>query len=91
MSFSGTLDMTRRAVAALTVGRGGPRARLLGLGLAGALAAGTVGGAVAGELLGGEAPSPATGHAEVIAHGVVALPEGDLAWRVAAREAAPAG
>ena len=34
-------------------------------------------------------PSPAKGHAEVIAHGVATMPGGDMVWRVETRQALP--
>ena len=37
-----------------------------------------------------DAPSPARGHAQVIAQGVVEMPSGDVAWRAIARTAVPA-
>ncbi len=47
-------------------------------------------GAVALRQLGINDPSPARGHAEVIAHGIALLPASDVAWRVVERTAAVA-
>jgi hypothetical protein len=63
-------------------------APLVGL-LAVLLAVGSALGAAAGIQADGDAPSPAGGHAAVIAHGVAALPAGAVAWRVTGAEASP--
>ena len=51
------------------------------------LALGGVLGAAALQELDADAPSPAQGHAEVIAHGVAPLPADEVAWRVTRAEA----
>ena len=52
----------------------------LALALVGALAAPAMG--IAGQVLAPDAPSPASGHAQVIAQGVAAMPAPEIAWRV---------
>ncbi|HEU5431987.1 MAG TPA: hypothetical protein VFU81_10000, partial [Thermomicrobiales bacterium] len=54
-------------------------ARAVWMGLALALAPALV---LAAMQLAPDSPSPATGHAQVIAHGVSPMPQGDAAWRV---------
>ena len=36
-----------------------------------------------------EPASPATGHAQIIAHGVVPIPAGNIGWRVLSRDSSP--
>lgn len=61
--------------------RGRRSAALVALALLLVLTVGPVGASVLRQLA-QDAPSPALGHAEVVAHGVAPLPSGQLAWRV---------
>ncbi len=75
------MDRFRRSGPWLTIPHGRRTAPLVALLLLLVLTVGPVGASVLRQLA-EDAPSPALGHAEVVAHGVAPLPSGQIAWRV---------
>ncbi len=76
--------LTRARGVRRTIGSGGRRSGLVALTalLIALLVVGTPAGAAVLQQLTADAPSPAEGHAEVIAQGVAGMPANSVAWRV---------
>ncbi len=76
--------LTRARGVRRTTGSGGRRSGLVTLTalVIALLVVGTPAGAAVLQQLTADAPSPAEGHAEVIAQGVAGMPANSVAWRV---------